>query len=109
MNILNRYAILPFPLQRWRDISNCLSASISSKADDFIRLRQRSRSCPLFLYNLPIITPFIPISLPVATLLSLGALSRHRDRRHAVSRISLGASCAGVCRRSPDLGRRLYQ
>jgi lipopolysaccharide export system permease protein len=85
MNILSRYILKEF----FRSFATALSGisivylcvDFLQKADDFIRLKATlSQIIRYFLYNLPsIITPSIPIAALIATLLSLGALSRHNE------------------------------
>ena len=85
MNILSRYILKEF----FRSFATALSGisivylcvDFLQKADDFIRLKASlSQIVRYFLFNLPsIITPSIPIAALIATLLSLGALSRHNE------------------------------
>ena len=85
MNILSRYILREF----FRSFATALSGicvvylcvDFLQKADSFIRLKATiSQVVRYFLYNLPsIITPSIPIAALIATLLSLGALSRHNE------------------------------
>ena len=85
MNILSRYILKEF----FRSFATALSGisivylcvDFLQKADDFIRLKASlSQIIRYFLFNLPsIITPSIPIAALIATLLSLGALSRHNE------------------------------
>lgn len=85
MNILNRYLLGEF----FRSFATALSGisivylcvDFLQKADDFIRFKATlSQVARYFLFNLPsIITPSIPIAALIATLLSLGALSRHNE------------------------------
>jgi lipopolysaccharide export system permease protein len=85
MNILSRYLLGEF----FRSFATALSGisivylcvDFLQKADDFIRFNATiSQVVRYFLYNLPsIITPSIPIAALIATLLSLGALSRHNE------------------------------
>lgn len=62
-------------------LSVYLCVDFLQKADDFIRLKADiSKVAKYFLYSLPAIaTPSIPIAALVATLLSLGNLSRHNE------------------------------
>jgi len=85
MNILSRYILREF----FRSFATALSGisivyicvDFLQKADDFIRFKaSSSQVIRYFLYNLPsIVTPSIPIAALIATLLSLGALSRHNE------------------------------
>ena len=85
MKILSRYILKEF----FRSFATALSGislvylcvDFLQKADDFIRYKATiSQVTRYFLYNLPsIITPSIPIAALIATLLSLGALSRHNE------------------------------
>jgi len=85
MNILSRYLFKEFI----RSFATALSGisivyvciDFLQKADDFIRFKATlSQVVRYFFYNLPsIITPSIPIAALIATLLSLGALSRHNE------------------------------
>jgi len=85
MNRLNRYLLEEF----FRSFATALSGitivylcvDFLQKADDFIRFKATiSQVVWYFLYNLPsIITPSMPIAALIATLLSLGALSRHNE------------------------------
>jgi len=85
MNILNRYILKEF----FRAFATALSGisvvylciDFLQKADDFIKFKATfSQVARYFLFNLPsIITPSIPIAALIATLLSLGALSRYNE------------------------------
>jgi lipopolysaccharide export system permease protein len=85
MGILHRYILKEF----FRSFATALSGisvvylcvDFLQKADYFIRYKATiSQVVRYFLFNLPsIITPSIPIAALIATLLSLGALSRHNE------------------------------
>jgi lipopolysaccharide export system permease protein len=85
MNLLTRYILKEFLRSFATALSGItivyLCVDFLQKADDFIRFKASlSQVTRYFLYNLPsIITPSIPIAALIATLLSLGALSRHNE------------------------------
>jgi lipopolysaccharide export system permease protein len=85
MNILSRYILREFFRSFATALSGIsivyLSVDFLQKADDFIHFKATlSQVVRYFLFNLPsIITPSIPIAALIATLLSLGALSRHNE------------------------------
>ncbi|HLE40031.1 MAG TPA: LPS export ABC transporter permease LptG [Nitrospirota bacterium] len=85
MNLLNRYIFkefIRFFLTALAVILGVyLCVTFLQKADDFIKYKATSvQVFKYFLYGLPAIaTPSIPISALLATLLSLGNLSRHNE------------------------------
>src|SRR5574341_437951 len=76
-----------------------LCVEFLQKADDFIRLKANTGDVlAYFLYSLPAIaTPTLPIAALLATLLSLGNLSRHNE---IIAMHSGGLSLARVIARN---------
>jgi lipopolysaccharide export system permease protein len=72
-----------------------LCVEFLQKADDFIRYKAEIRDVlAYFLYSMPaIVTPTLPIATLLATLLSLGNLSRHNE---IIALYSGGISLAGI-------------